>query len=114
MPDPTSHPHQSVMTMPPRLNLFSAPRALAYRPRKVAFPTASRLQQPIYRTYASGDLPAAEGSEAAELNRGVQEDRNNDATEHVSEEAAKMAQITGGEGPDLNVGTPVQEVGCST
>ncbi|KAF4555032.1 Ribosomal protein S7p/S5e-like protein [Elsinoe fawcettii] len=30
--------------------------------------------------------------------------------EHVSEEAAKMANITGGEGPDLEQGTPVQEI----
>lgn len=30
--------------------------------------------------------------------------------EHVSEEAAKMAKITGGEGPDLTQGTPVQDV----
>jgi len=31
-------------------------------------------------------------------------------SEHVSEEAAKMAQMTGGEGPDLTVGTPVQDI----
>lgn len=30
--------------------------------------------------------------------------------EHVSEEAAKMAEITGGTGPDMSVGTPVQEL----
>ena len=30
--------------------------------------------------------------------------------EHVSEEAAKMAKITGGEGPDMDVGTPVQDI----
>jgi len=31
--------------------------------------------------------------------------------EHVSEEAAKMAKITGSEGPDIEgQGTPVQEV----
>jgi small subunit ribosomal protein S7 len=30
--------------------------------------------------------------------------------EHVSEEAAKMAKIQGGEGPDLSQGTPVQDV----
>ncbi|KAK4994940.1 hypothetical protein LTR66_005142 [Elasticomyces elasticus] len=31
-------------------------------------------------------------------------------SEHVSEEAAKMAKMTGGEGPDLDVGTPVQDI----
>ncbi|KAF2220481.1 ribosomal protein S7 domain-containing protein [Elsinoe ampelina] len=30
--------------------------------------------------------------------------------EHVSEEAAKMAKMTGGEGPDLEQGTPVQDI----
>lgn len=30
--------------------------------------------------------------------------------EHVSEEAAKMAEITGGQGPDLTQGTPVQDI----
>ncbi|PNS16426.1 37S ribosomal protein S7, mitochondrial [Sphaceloma murrayae] len=30
--------------------------------------------------------------------------------DHVSEEAAKMASITGGEGPDLSQGTPVQDI----
>lgn len=36
---------------------------------------------------------------------------NMQQAEHVSEEAAKMAKITGGEGPDIEgQGTPVQEV----
>ena len=30
--------------------------------------------------------------------------------EHVSEEQAKMDKIMGKEGPDMDVGTPVQEV----
>jgi small subunit ribosomal protein S7 len=30
--------------------------------------------------------------------------------EHISEETAKMAKIQGGQGPDLEMGTPVQEV----
>lgn len=35
---------------------------------------------------------------------------NTQQQEHVSEEAAKMAKIEGKEGPDLDQGTPVQEV----
>ena len=35
---------------------------------------------------------------------------NTQQGEHVSEEAAKMAKMQGGEGPDMSVGTPVQEV----
>jgi small subunit ribosomal protein S7 len=30
--------------------------------------------------------------------------------EHISEEAAKIEKIRGGSGPDLEMGTPVQEV----
>lgn len=35
---------------------------------------------------------------------------NTQQQEHVSEEAAKMAKIQGGGGPDLDQGTPVQDV----
>lgn len=35
---------------------------------------------------------------------------NTQQQEHVSEEAAKIAKIQGGEGPDLEQGTPVEEV----
>ena len=35
---------------------------------------------------------------------------NEDVLGHVSEEAADMGDVTGGTKPDLNQGTPVQEV----
>ena len=35
---------------------------------------------------------------------------NQDQLPHVSEEAGAMSEITGEEGPDLQQGTPVQEV----
>jgi len=93
--------------MPPRLNLFRAPRALTIRPRQ---PILTNAAQPsICRRFASDkskDLPVAEGNEQVGPNMQQQE--------HVSEEAAKMANITGGEGPDLSQGTPVQDVGPHT
>lgn len=35
---------------------------------------------------------------------------NTDQLPHVSEEAAKVAEITGKNGPDLEQGTPIEEV----
>lgn len=85
--------------------MFAAPRALSIRPR-VANLTAARVRfAPQCRTYASDpskDLPKAENQQAPGPNMQQQE--------HVSEEAAKMAQMQGGEGPDLSQGTPVQEI----
>lgn len=92
--------------MPPRINLFTSSRALAYRPRSSAVSSIRRAQPLACRTYASDpsrDLPVSEEKNA--------EGPNTQPQEHVSEEAAKMAKITGGEGPDLSQGTPVQEVG---
>lgn len=85
--------------MPPRINLFN--QALAYRPRTTQI---LRAQPSLCRSYASDpskDLPVAEKGEAGP---------NMQQAEHVSEEAAKMAKMTGGSGPDLEQGTPVQEV----
>lgn len=89
--------------MAPRINLLN--QALAYRPRTTSVPQFFRAQPSLCRSYASGnpskDLPVAEKDEAGP---------NMQQQEHVSEEAAKMAKITGGEGPDLSQGTPVQDV----
>lgn len=92
--------------MPPRLNIFQAPRQFVIRPRPII--SRNPGQQAICRRFASDqskDLPQAKEAEAAGPNMNQQE--------HVSEEAAKMAKITGGEGPDLSVGTPVQDVSLS-
>jgi hypothetical protein len=43
------------------------------------------------------------------VNEAKKEERN--SAPHVSEEAAQMADITGSTGPDLEQGTPVQDVG---
>lgn len=92
------------------MNTFSAMRTLPLRQKPTAALRAS-FQRPALcrRTFADnasnnpGTLPKAEGEQPVGPNMQQQE--------HVSEEAAKMAKITGGEGPDIEgQGTPVQEV----
>ena len=51
------------------------------------------------RTYAD-DAPAQDRSKKP----------SSEPIEHVSEEAAKTAQIMGEQGPDVNQGTPVEDV----
>jgi small subunit ribosomal protein S7 len=89
------------------MNPFSTLRTLPLRQK----PTAAfrSFQRPAARFFADnastnnpGKLPKAEGEQPVGPNMQQQE--------HVSEEAAKMAKITGGEGPDIGQGTPVQEV----
>lgn len=95
-------------TMPP-MNTFSTLRTLPLRSKPTAAFRAS-FQRPVARKYSDdasintpGKLPKAEGEKPVGPNMQQQE--------HVSEEAAKMAKITGGEGPDIEgQGTPVQEV----
>lgn len=93
--------------MPPA-NPFSALRALPIRQTPTAAFRAG-FQRPATRAFADnasnnpGKLPKAEGEKPVGPNMQQQE--------HVSEEAAKMAKITGGDGPDIEgQGTPVQEV----
>ncbi|GAB7364093.1 hypothetical protein MBLNU230_g4645t1 [Neophaeotheca triangularis] len=102
--------------MPP-INPFPAFRTLAFRPRQSCLPRPSSnavigAKRPATqcRFYADektlnnhDELPTAEGKNAKGPNMQQQE--------HVSEEAAKMAQMTGGTGPDIEgQGTPVQEI----
>ncbi|KAM0716273.1 hypothetical protein Q7P37_007718 [Cladosporium fusiforme] len=92
--------------MPPT-NPFSALRTLPIRQRPTAALRAGFQRPAAYRAFADNasnnpsKLPKAEG-EAVGPNMQQQE--------HVSEEAAKMAKITGGQGPDVDQGTPVQEI----
>lgn len=83
-------------------------RVCVFRPRRpnVVLRPVIGVKRAACRTYAdmnnkTSQLPEAE---AGQKGPGMGQQ------EHVSEEAAKMAKITGGEGPDLDVGTPVQEV----
>jgi len=89
---------------------FSALRTLPIRHKPTAAFRANFQRPAACRSFADngstnnpGKLPKAEGEPAVGPNMQQQE--------HVSEEAAKMAKITGGEGPDIEgQGTPVQEV----
>lgn len=71
-----------------------------------AFIGARRLAQRGYADKFTNDaskLPQAPKRDAVGPNM--------QQAEHVSEEASKMAKIMGEKGPDMEQGTPVQEVG---
>jgi small subunit ribosomal protein S7 len=91
--------------MPPQLKILSFVRAIPFRPKPQIqwLRPVVRMSSPQIRSYSdSKELPAAD--------RSKREDSK--PLPHVSEEAATMAKITGSEGPDLDRGTPVEEVGC--
>ena len=93
--------------MPPRLNVLSIARSIPYRPKVQAqwLPRPlTRFAPTQIRTYSD----AKDSKEPATGDRSKRLDAQ--PLPHVSEEAAQMAEITGGEGPDLSQGTPVQEV----
>ncbi|KAF2841801.1 ribosomal protein S7 [Patellaria atrata CBS 101060] len=88
--------------MPPRLNLFAAPKLLAYRPRSgFQLRVVQQTQQSIRRGFADSKSPSKPEDKNAE---------NAESLPHVSEEAAKMSEITGKVGPDLKQGSPVEEI----
>ena len=91
-------------TMPPRLQVASLTRSVAFRPKthpKWSVPLAARSIAPQCRLYSdSTDAPAADRSKRADAK----------PMEHVSEEKAAVAAAMGEEGPDLSQGTPVEEV----
>lgn len=103
--DSVDNPHNTAI-MPPT-NPFSALRTLPIRQRPTATLRAGFQRPAVYRSFADdatnkpNKLPQAEGETVGP---------NMQQQEHVSEEAAKMAKITGGQGPDVEQGTPVQEV----
>ena len=96
-----SAPHNTT-SMPPRLNLSAFTRSIAFRPKPQGqWPARSalRVAPSQSRTYAD-DAPAQDRSHKP----------SSEPIEHVSEEAAKTAQIMGEQGPDVNQGTPVEDV----
>lgn len=91
--------------MPPAMNPAPFIRSCTLRPR-VLKPVigVKRPATSTRRTYATNDpdtLPEAPPG---------QKGPNTQQQEHISEEAAKTAQVMGKEGPDMEVGTPVQEI----
>nr|POE47129.1 nmra-like family domain-containing protein 1 [Quercus suber] len=92
----------SVAARPLRLpQAIMSLRTLAFRPAGLR-----GLFRPTYQCRnvtddKSGSLPVAPPGQSGP---------NMKQAEHVSEEAAKMAKITGSQGPDLEQGTPVQDI----
>lgn len=96
--------------MPSAISALPAVRALTFRPRPAVSLRASNavigVKRSACRSFADdkkhNTLPEAQDNAMGP---------NMQQQEHVSEEAAKMAEITGGEGPDIEgQGTPVQDV----
>jgi len=90
--------------MPPRLYLLYIPRTIAFRPKAPV--SALRNERttrilPLCRNFAdSKDPPAA----------GRSKNIDTQPLPHVSEETTKRADIAGSKGPEIEQGTPVEEV----
>ncbi|KAJ4371249.1 hypothetical protein N0V83_004466 [Neocucurbitaria cava] len=85
--------------MPPRLNITTFTRSIAFRPKpQVQWParSAARFSPSQCRLY----------SDANDRSKRV----DAKPLEHVSEEKAAVAEAMGEQGPDMNQGTPVEEV----
>ena len=91
--------------MPPRLNITSFTRSIAFRPKpRFQWPAqpAARFTPSQCRLYSDANqAPAADRSKRADAK----------PIEHVSEEKAAVSKAMGEEGPDLSQGTPIEEVG---
>ena len=92
------------LIMPPRLYLLSIPRTIALRPKVPV--SAWRNERttrilPLCRNFADWKVPPAAGRS---------KNIDTQPLPHVSEEAAKMADITGSKGPEIEQRAPVEEV----
>ena len=93
--------------MSPAANPIQTLRACVLRPRQIILRPCNAVigvKRPAYRAYSDGgnrELPKAQAGDVGP---------NMKQQEHVSEEAAKIAKAQGREGPDIEAGTPVQEV----
>ena len=89
---------------------FHSVRTLAFRPRATpAFRQARAIIGVKRRAFA--DEPPFANQNALHKAEEGDAGPNMAQAEHVSEEAAKMSKIMGtGEGPDMEQGTPVQDV----
>lgn len=96
---------RSEAKMRSRIQLLRSGRPIAVRPRVTGVsahqtPLCLRLQQRRNITAAEKPLPESEQPEGP----------NQDQLQHVSEEAAETGKIMGEGGPELERGSPVQEV----
>jgi small subunit ribosomal protein S7 len=98
-----SNPFATQSIMPPRLYLFSG-RSAALRFNSSHHAAKPALCKPSQQRWITADekpLPTAEQPK----------DPNQEQLPHVSEEAAAVDKTMGERGPDLEQGTPVQDVG---
>ncbi|KAF2674909.1 ribosomal protein S7 [Microthyrium microscopicum] len=97
--------------MPPRINIISTARNLAFRSKHNNGRTCHASRLPTISPYintrslsSSKDLPTSPDQ------KGPNTDPQSTGLPSVSEEANMTSKIEGGKGPDLEQGTPVQEV----
>jgi small subunit ribosomal protein S7 len=94
--------------MPPRLNVTTFARSIPLRTRpqfQLPIRSATRFSPAQCRLYSDSQTSGAN-------DRSKKVDAKPE--DHVSQEAAKTAEIMGEEGPDLSRGTPVEDVGNGT
>jgi hypothetical protein len=99
-----SHSARHSNAMPPRLSATSFARSIPLRPK----PQGQWLAQSARRSSPSQCRPYSDSTTSAANDRSKKVDAK--PADHVSEEAAKTAQIMGEEGPDMSRGTPIEEV----
>jgi small subunit ribosomal protein S7 len=90
--------------MPPRLNVAAFARSIPLRPRpQLQWPARSALRFSPSQCRSNSDSKTSGANDRS---------KNIDAQPegHVSEEAAKTAEIMGEQGPDMSKGTPIEEV----
>ncbi|KAF2706428.1 30S ribosomal protein-like protein S7 [Pleomassaria siparia CBS 279.74] len=92
--------------MSPRLSLFSFARSIPYRPRL----SSQWLPQPATRATPSKLRAYSNPADQAPSGADRSTRPETKPADHVSEEAAKVADITGTQGPDMEQGTPVEQV----
>jgi hypothetical protein len=96
--------HTPHNTMPPRLNVKSFTRSMPLRSQ----PRLQWSARPATQFSASQYRPYSDSKISGANDRSAKVDAKPE--DHVSQEAAKTAEIMGEEGPDLSRGTPVEDV----
>ncbi|KAF1911074.1 ribosomal protein S7 domain-containing protein [Ampelomyces quisqualis] len=90
--------------MPPRLNISTLARSISLQPKpQLQWPARIALQSSPWqcRPYSDSKISGAN-------DRSKKIDAQ--PADHISQEAAKTAEIMGEEGPDMSRGTPVEEI----
>ncbi|KIW02363.1 uncharacterized protein PV09_06185 [Verruconis gallopava] len=91
--------------MPPRLNVLHPPRTLVLRPK--TSPSSWRVFNGSAHARPFSDSPKDPN---VTTDQDIKERTNVDHNMAVSEEAKVMAKVRGEQGPDLQQGTPIEEI----